>query len=210
MGAIPLWGRLGLVALLCVAFISLVAAKPSASPTSPVVKVMTENGHGTGVSIGNSIILTADHVVGDEKTVKLKTEAGNIIEGEVLWTSEKYDIAYVRAKGTEGIGSARLSCREPRLGEEITIRGNPSNQEFITVWGRVAGPAREVYRWASVTVANMAIIPGQSGGPVMDDDGNVVGIVVGVMGSQVGFGVSLVGVGYFVPGDVICGLLARA
>src|SRR5690606_29314560 len=121
-------------ALLLFAVLTIAGCSVNATPApSPAVKVMTEGGHGTGVSIGNGIILTAEHVVGDNKTVKIKTEAGTVIDADVLWSSEKYDIAYVRAIDAADIGTANLACREPRLGEEITIRGNPSNQEFITV-----------------------------------------------------------------------------
>src|SRR5690606_41114688 len=96
---------------------------------SPVVKVTNSTGHGSGVGVGDGIIVTAAHVVGEDKSVKVKSETGEIYDGEVLWASEAYDIAFVRVKDAPTIGKAPIVCREPIPGEEITIRGNPRSEE---------------------------------------------------------------------------------
>jgi S1-C subfamily serine protease len=59
-------------------------------------------------------------------------------------------------------------------------------------------------------VTDITTVPGQSGGPVLNADGKVVGITVGVMRVPMGFAsASYVGVGFIVPGKTICNLLAR-
>jgi len=59
-----------------------------------VVMVSDANGHGSGVYIGNGLVLTAAHVVGDSKTVTLHSDRD--LPGEVLWSNKKYDLALVR------------------------------------------------------------------------------------------------------------------
>lgn len=184
---------------------------PSAASSEPVVKISAGMGHGSGFHIGNGYIVTAAHVVGKEEKISIKTSSDKTQDAEVLWVNAAYDIALLRIKKPEEIGVAVLSCRIPAVGEAIIAKGNPANMEFITVWGNVAGVARSVGNWRSVVVTNIVTVPGQSGGPVMDTSGKVVGVTVGVMASSVGlFGVSLVGIGYVVPASSVCDLLARS
>jgi S1-C subfamily serine protease len=104
---------------------------------------------------------------------------------------------------------SRLACTVPSVGDEVIAKGNPINAEFITVWGRIADSVREAGPWKSVVITDIATVPGQSGGGVFDTQGRLIGITVGVMVAPVGFSASLVGVGYVVPGRVVCDLLAR-
>lgn len=197
---------------LLVAAIALSACqqRPIEAALSPVVKVIAGPGHGSGVHLGNGVIITARHVVADLTEVKLKSAAGDIQPAEVLWVSKKYDIAFVRASNPKRFGTSVLACREPQPGETIIAKGNPANMEFVSVWGHVAGHSRTLGPWGSVVVTDITTVPGQSGGPVYDAAGMVVAITVGVMVVPVGFGGSLVGVGYAVPGSVVCDLMARS
>lgn len=174
-----------------------------------VVKILNGKGHGSGFHMGDRYIITAAHVVKGSTSVEVKAYDGETVEAEVLWANAAYDIALLRAEDTANLGSALLSCRTPSVGERIISQGNPANVEFVTVWGKVAGAARELGPWRSVVVTDIVTVPGQSGGPVFDESGRVVGITVGVMAASFGFGGSLVGIGYVVPGSAICGLMAR-
>jgi S1-C subfamily serine protease len=89
----------------------------------------------------------------------------------------------------------------------MTIRaiGNPLEREFATADGRITGEALPFGVWASVMLLHLAVAPGDSGGPVMDRDGNVVGIVVGEIGPRAGSHLALA-----VPSVVPCRLLRWA
>lgn len=202
---------LALVALSIVGFF-VWQSKAATSPVGePTVKIVLENGHGSGVYIGNNLILTAAHVVTGAKDgkVKIKTEGGNILPGVVLWTSKERDIALVRTTGTLGLRAARLSCTTPQIGDIINARGSPGPIEFFTAWGRVSGTIRSFGPWFEAVTTDMTVVMGMSGGPVFNTRGEVVGLAVGVLSTPMGFGVSLTGVGFVVPGSTICPLLAR-
>ena len=179
------------------------------APADAMVKVITKGGHGSGFHIGNGYLITAAHVVKDADKLQLKTSLGGQAKAEVLWTNKAHDIALLRVEGPLDLAVAPLSCRVPEVGEDIMAKGNPASDEFITVWGKIAGGERAFGPWRSVVVTDIATVPGQSGGPVLDSSGNVIGVTVGVLTAPIGFGVSLVGVGYAVPGKAVCDLLAR-
>jgi S1-C subfamily serine protease len=183
---------------------------PRSSLAGPVVKVMIGNeGHGSGTHLGNGYILTAAHVVEGQKTLGIVLDNGKTATADVLWASPDYDVALIRAPIGDLAGSSHLACRSPAVGETIHSSGNPGPLDFITTWGRVAGAARAFAPWKSVFIVDAAIIPGVSGGPVYDGNGDVIGVNVGVMLSQVGFEASLTNLGFIVPGSTVCALMGK-
>lgn len=197
----------GILAIIAAASIILLTRQQS-HQISHSVKVQVENGHGSATHIGNGIFLTAAHVVKDQETVKIKSENGNIRSGSVLWASDKYDVALILSEGS-GIGVAEIDCRMPIIAENVTLTGNPLNLDDIITWGKVAGSARPVGPWANVVPMNAAIAPGMSGGGAFDDDGDLIGVNVGVMIMPMGLGGGPVQISYMVPADTVCMLLGR-
>lgn len=187
---------------------------PFGIPLKPLlpsdVKLVVDGGHGSAVHIGNGIFLTAGHnLTVKTKTLKIKMRDGSVRPAEALWYNTKYDIGLVKADG-EGLESADLQCREMEVGESITTLGNPTIMEFVTAFGKIAGEARTLGDWERVQVVDITILPGQSGGPVFDKDGKLVGITVGVATFGGGWAIIPTGFGFIVPGKAICPLLARS
>jgi S1-C subfamily serine protease len=161
---------------------------------------------GSGVYIGNNIIITAAHVVDGAASVTLRSDAGDVQEAEVLWANKEYDIAAVRPYNSRRFAAARLNCRKPVVGEPITAEGNPMGVEFITMRGYVSGAQREMApAWKAVIMTDMTTIGGMSGGPTYDANGDVIGITVGVISMTGPSG----GLGTVVPSNVVCSLLGR-
>lgn len=196
------------VAMLCWLVSSVPAATYSPKTDTAVVKVMLKQGHGSGVHIGNGLVLSAAHVPEGVKVVILKTKDGRTRPAEVLWSSKEYDIAMLRTKD-KTIDAATLDCRVAQVGEAITSYGNPLRVEFAAAYGRIAGEPRAFGHWRSVFVTDITTVMGQSGGPVFDAEGRLIGITVGVLAAPLGFSSSLVGYGFVVPSRAVCDLLAR-
>lgn len=183
---------------------------PPALPATETatVKIQVNNGHGSGVHIGDGFILTAAHVVGDEKEVQVKTKGGAFNKSDVLWVNKAHDIALLRTSSA-GLGAAHLSCRTVKIGDQIVAYGNPLKIEFVAAYGKIAGEPRETGPWKSVYVTDITTVMGQSGGGTFAENGDLIGITVGVMAAPIGLSGSLVGFGFVVPSADICGLLAR-
>lgn len=176
-------------------------ALPAPTAMSTVKVIISPSGHGSGVHIGGGMILTAQHVVVGKSEVVIKRSDGGTQTAEVLWASETYDVALIRANGWDGLGVSPLTCRSPIVGEQVTVVGNPQDSEFVTTWGRVSTGIAKRKRWESAFVTDTTTLGGNSGGPVLDASGRVLGLLVG--------GYPPVGLDFVVSAPAICALLAR-
>ena len=190
---------------LAVAGITANHATPLPEPT---LKVIVLDGHGSGVHVGNGFAFTAAHVVGDQTTTKVKTSDGAIDDATVLWVNKERDVALIKLAHIRP-AAANLSCRTPTPGEAVEARGNPNDLEFVSTYGRVGGKPLGYAHWLNVVPLSMSVVVGQSGGPLFDANGSVVGLNVASMVAQVQIFPSFVGIGYAVPGTTLCELLAK-
>lgn len=175
---------------------------------SAAVKVQLEKGHGSGVHIGDGLVLTAAHVASEGAIVKLKLDDGTEREATVVWASAASDVALLRTSG-DGLAASVLNCAPVIVGQPVTAHGNPLNIEFIATRGHIVAGDAKRGQWASTAVVDMTILPGMSGGGVLNDRGEVVGIAVGLLTLPLGLSVSATGIGMIVPAKHICGLLGR-
>ena len=174
------------------------------------VKVLPAEGHGSGVHVGNRYIITAAHVVGAAATVKVKAKHGGESEADVLWINKAHDIALLRARELQGVAVSQIDCSVPAIGQHIQGVGAPGPLEFIHAFGQVSSGVQSNRLWASYFIAAMAIGPGMSGGPVFDARGKVVGIMVGVALTQLGWTPSALSFAYVVPSSTLCTLVMRS
>jgi serine protease Do len=208
-------------ALLCGCASNVDSINTGSTKASPVVRVdLFDGGHGSGVYIGNGIVLTAGHVGNGQQTVTLKLDDDTVQFADVLWVNTKYDVAALRPVRPQDMTAAHLSCRAPAVGEAITAAGSPGQEDNLHIPGAVVGAERKSNPWESVVIASLNMTGGISGGGVFDKYGDVVGIVVGgqlgVVGSadnpakRMDYDLSQTGLAYVVPGDAICALMGRA
>lgn len=201
--------------------LSACAAPATTSPGDAVVIVELDGGHGSGAHIGGGLILTAAHVVDHEGVITVRDRTGAKSTAKVLWSSPQKDIALLKmddAGATKAIGKADLFCGDLKEGDAVMLLGNPLGDEFIAGFGQIAGTPRKIGKVDSAYVVNMAIVMGQSGGPLFRD-GKIVGVASMVMtawmdsmdkdGKAIGWSKSIIGYGYAVPSSVVCNLLAR-
>jgi len=204
-----MFGFFFLAMLLAIQAIGSRNTAPVTRQASSVVKILIDGRHGSGVHIGNGLILTAAHVAKDSADVTLKSSFGDIQDAEVLWVNKARDVALLKAKRPERLQSSPLICAPLTLGQKITAEGNPGAAEFVRFRGEVAGAAREIDQWAWANPIDMSGGPGISGGPIFDEFGQVVGVYVGAYLIPIGMGGTFMGLGIVVPSDVICELLAK-
>jgi S1-C subfamily serine protease len=179
------------------------------------VYVGVGKGHGTGFVVGPDRIITAAHVVKDAEKVTIKFSNTVEIDAKVLWKGEgANDVALLEAD-TRGRPAMPLTCSKPQRGEQVMVFGHPKFMTNVATYGRVAGFVTEpelLKEEADAVILDVTLAPGNSGGPVLDQRGSVVGIanaIVVAMSAPFGMGSAGTGHSIMLPSNVICGLLNK-
>ena len=141
-----------------------------------VVQLESETGLGSGVIYrDDGFILTAAHVVGNAGVVNVRLEDGRLFEGRILGAHRPTDIAVIRIDAT-GLPTAALGYRDSLETGEIAIAlGSPFGFDQTVTAGIVSAVNRTI-NGVPMVQTDAAINPGNSGGPLVDGNGNVIGI----------------------------------
>lgn len=179
-----------------------------------VAVMIQKGGHGSGFFITNEgHILTNAHVVGEARKMRIITNFRKTgITAEVLRVDRARDIALLKLEEIpewlekEGIPTLPIRLDWPKVGEDIYAIGSP--QDFKTQRGTVTkgivSAHRRNMKYESVRnnfiQGDVEIHPGSSGGPLLDEYGNIVGLsVMGYsLGSEDGAQAGI-GLNYFIP-----------
>ncbi|MFC3676469.1 S1C family serine protease [Ferrovibrio xuzhouensis] len=142
-------------------------------------------GHGSGFLVSESgLLVTNAHVVGGQHFVRVRLLSGRAVVGEVLQVDEQRDVALVKL---EGGGYPALPVRETpvRVAEEVYAVGAPRMKELgWTVTRGVVSSYRQAMppEQLDYIQADVSVHGGNSGGPLLDRTGNVVGICAAGIG----------------------------
>ena len=142
------------------------------------VQISTATGSGTGFYVqSENLIITNHHVVSESSEVII--ESNNIAQTivRVLYKDPAHDIAFLEAPAdVAGIPEIRLA-QENRLkaGEEVYAIGHPFGFTDTVTQGIISNVAREHNNMTYIQL-DAALNPGNSGGPLVNKEGEVVGI----------------------------------
>jgi tetratricopeptide (TPR) repeat protein len=192
--------------------------------------IRTPSGSGTGwvVDLEQGLMVTNEHVVGKHEQVEvvfpLYGKSGRPIAesdsyqrksrgiaAEVVDVDLRHDLALLRLREQppDHVTALKLAEEEPRPAEHLHSIGNPSasgalwvysdgtvRQVYLKEWRYATGPLRS----ARVVETQSPINPGDSGGPIVNDAGELVAIVSGRQNdaSLMGWGIAAVEVRTFV------------
>lgn len=148
-----------------------------------VVTISTGHGGGTGFVVDHDgTIATNQHVIRSAPRVGVKFVDGTwASEVEVLMEDEDLDLALLRVATTAQLYPVRLSDSDAiQVGERVISIGNPLGLEHTLTDGLVS--ARRVHRGRPMIQMSAPVSPGNSGGPVFNLRGEVIGVTTLVVG----------------------------
>ncbi len=158
------------------------------------------SGSGSGVIVStDGYILTAQHVVEGATSVSVTLEDGSTHNATVVATSSTADVALIKISAT-GLTAAPLAPQSAvAVGDAVLVLGNPLGQYADSVsMGIISGTDRsiqvadmatqtEVTR-SGLIQTDAAVNEGNSGGPLMDTQGRVLGLVTAIATNASGLG----------------------
>ena len=163
-----------------------------------------QRGHGSGVIVSeDGYILTNNHVIERADTIYVRTIDRTEYAATIIGTDPKTDVAVLKIDA-EGLAPARLgSSADLRVGEWVLAIGSPLTAELAqtVTQGIVSAKGRSnvgLADYEDFIQTDAAINPGNSGGPLVNLDGEVVGINTAIVSRSGGFQ----GIGFAVPIDM--------
>lgn len=154
-----------------------------------------QRGMGSGVVIDQKgFILTNNHVVEDADEVKVTFVDGKTVTGKVVGTDPKSDLAVVKVDGVD-VKAAKLGDSDKlEVGDWLIAIGNPFGLDHTVTVGVLSAKNRSVLgngNYEDFLQTDASINPGNSGGPLVNLNGEVIGIntMIAGIGTGIGFAV---------------------
>jgi serine protease Do len=167
----------------------------------PQERKQIRRGQGSGFVISeDGYILTNNHVVKDANVIKVKFSDERELKAKVVGTDPETDIAVIKVDA-KGLQFAELGDSDKlRVGQWVLAIGNPFGLSHTVTAGIVSAKGRTNIGLPDVQFQDFiqtdaAINFGNSGGPLIDIDGKVIGINSAIYSSSGGY----MGIGFAVP-----------
>ncbi|MET3120890.1 serine protease Do [Oxalobacteraceae bacterium GrIS 2.11] len=160
--------------------------KSSIAIQSAVVTVESGLGVGSGFFISDDgYLLTNEHVVGGAKYVKLKTLNGKSLIGQVIRIDSIRDVALIKTE-SGGMPILAVSKSVPVTGESVYAIGSPYGEQLAGTMTQGVLSSRRVLEGVTYLQSDASISHGNSGGPLIDATGAVIGIAQIIVGKSGG------------------------
>jgi S1-C subfamily serine protease len=144
---------------------------------------------GTGVLIdARGYAITAAHVVRDEKNlpVNFLDSDDKVLDSEVVWKDADQDLAIVRIQAPRKYPAVKFA--DPTVleaGETVVVIGDPLGYQGSVTMGIISAMGRQITMPSGAVIGKLiqtdaAVNPGNSGGPLLDANGDLIGIVIAI------------------------------
>src|SRR5438309_820289 len=143
-----------------------------------VVRIDARRGRpASGIIWADNLVLTADHVLEHEDSIQV-TGSTATVKASIACRDPGTDLALLRTEGLNGVPAPRGST-DIRVGQVVVALGQPGELQ-VTI-GIVSGLSGSFRSWRGGQVERLIqttaeLLPGFSGGPLVDADGRVIGI----------------------------------
>jgi len=196
------------VFLICVFTLFLTFGLPSGAigfsaeeAYNSVFVVYSGNSLGSGFAIGENCVVSNAHVIGNKNQIEIKTYSGNTYPASVASIDGELDIAILRIEGAAFRYLKVADYKDTNIGEDVYAIGAPNSMAYTLTKGILSAKDRMEggYKYLQI---DAALNPGNSGGPLLNDKGEVIGVNTLKIDNAEGIGLSI-------PMTVVCDYLTQ-
>ena len=148
---------------------------------------------GSGFIVAPDIVVTAKHVTdGTPGTYKVTLDDGTVYGVKAVVEDRQYDIAFLQLDLPAGcvLSPVRLAdLSDVRVGDAVFIVGSPYGELNSVTLGILSAKQRDIDCWHIAFQTDSTAAPGSSGGPVFDEYGRVIGVLVGGIEATINYAV---------------------
>ena len=163
---------------------------------------------GFNLGLGSGLIISSDgyivtnaHVIEQADEIAVSLSDGQTVNAEIVGKDEKTDIAVIRIK-KEGLQASKLGDSDKvRVGEFVIAAGNPFGLSASITSGIVSAKGRGnvgITDYEDFIQTDASINQGNSGGPLVNLDGEVIGINTAMLGRN-----GNIGIGFAIPVNLV-------
>lgn len=164
--------------------------------------------HGKGLFSKKTYVLTNNHVVEGANRISVKFKDGREFSAQIKGTDPKSDIAVLELENTDVPALTLGDSSRLEVGEWVLAIGNPFGLSHTMTAGIVSAKGRTglgISDYEDFIQTDAAINPGNSGGPLVNLDGEVIGINTAIFSRSGGY----MGVGFAIPIDMAKGIASQ-
>jgi serine protease Do len=156
-----------------------------------------------GTALGSGFIISSDgllvtnnHVIENADEIKIEMLNGEILEAKVLGTDPKTDVALLKVESKTKLPFVEFgNSDDARVGDWVLAIGNPLGQGFSVSAGIISARGRDLQGpYDDFIQTDAAINRGNSGGPLFNTSGKVIGVNTAILspnGGSIGIGFSM-------------------
>ncbi len=196
----PIKVLLSLMIVVAVLFASTFSAYAIGFSAEEVYKsvfvIYSGNSLGSGFAVGKNCIVTNAHVISNTRNIYVKSYGGDEYQAKIIGMDESKDIAVLAIEGAEFPYLTIADVSVMNTGDDIYAIGAPKSMAYTLTKGVVSAKERIVNRNTYIQI-DAAINEGNSGGPLLNDGGQVLGMNTLKMSDSEGIGLAI-------PANVIC------
>ncbi|MCA1434218.1 MULTISPECIES: Do family serine endopeptidase [unclassified Bradyrhizobium] len=165
------------------------------------------NSLGSGFIIDTAgVVVTNNHVIADADEIHVILNDGTKIKAELVGVDKKTDLAVLRIKPTKPLVAVKFGDSDKlRLGDWVVAIGNPFSLGGTVTAGIVSAKNRDISSgpYDSYIQTDASINRGNSGGPLFNLDGDVIGVNTLIISPSGGS----IGIGFAVPSKTVVGVV---
>lgn len=157
---------------------------------------------GSGFIISSDgIVVTNNHVVGDAKSIEVTLKDGSTYTAKLLGKDEKTDLAVLKIDADRSLPTVSWGdSSDTKVGDWVVAVGNPFGLTGTVTAGIVSSRGRDIGAgpYDDFIQIDAPLNTGNSGGPLFDHDGKVIGVNTAIYSPNGGN----VGIGFAIPSDI--------